>query len=80
MTQAATDYLVRAHEQRVLADVIAFFEADPSHVSVRRLGPTDAPHTLVVSMNEEQVSALVRHFGDQLIVERDRPLSLYSGQ
>ena len=70
------DNLKKLLREMLTAD-LAFIEADPSHVNVRRLGPTDAPHTLVVSMNEQQVNALVDHFGDQLIVERDRPLSLY---
>jgi hypothetical protein len=61
----------------VLAQVIAFIEADPAFTLVRRIGPANAPHTLVVSMTESQAAMLAQQFPDELIVERDRPLTLY---
>ena len=73
------DYLVRARQPGVLARVAAFVEADPSMTLARQLGPPDEPHTLVVSMAEQQAASLKQHFAGQLIVERDRPLTLYPG-
>jgi hypothetical protein len=61
----------------VLAQVITRIEADPAITIVRRIGPPDEPHTLVASMAEARAAALGQQFAGQLIVERDRPLTLY---
>jgi hypothetical protein len=71
------DYLVRARQPGVLARAIAGIEADPAITIMRRIGPSDEPHTLVASMAEAQAAALRQQFAGQLIVERDRPLALY---
>jgi hypothetical protein len=52
-------------------------EADPAINIVRRIGPSDEPHTLLASMAEAQATALKQQFAGELIIERDRPLTLY---
>jgi hypothetical protein len=71
------DYLVRARQPGVLARAITRIEADPGITIVRRIGPSDEPHTLVASMADAQAAALRQQFAGELIVERDRPLTLY---
>jgi hypothetical protein len=71
------NYLVRARSASTLASAIAFIESDPSFTLVRRLGPHDEPHTLVVAMTEEGATLLRQRFADELIVERDRPLTAF---
>ena len=71
------DYLVRARQPGVLARVTTHVEADPAITVLRKLGPSGEPHTLVVSMAEAQAAALEQQFSGELIVERDRPLTLY---
>jgi hypothetical protein len=71
------DYLVRARQPGVLARVITRMEADPAINIVRRIGPPDEPHTLLASMAEAQAAALKQQFAGELIIERDRPLTLY---
>jgi len=71
------DYLVRARQPGVLTQAVTRIEADPAITIVRRIGPSDEPHTLVASMAEAQAAALRQQFAGELIVERDRPLTLY---
>lgn len=71
------DYLVRARQPDVLARAITRIEADPAITIVRKIGPPAEPHTLVASMAEAQAAALKQQFAGELIVERDRPLTLY---
>ena len=76
-SSTADDYLVSALEADVLAQVIALIEADRSFKLLRRMGPVNKPHTLLVSMDEDHAALLMQRFPDQLLVERDRPLSMY---
>jgi hypothetical protein len=69
------DYLVRARQPGALARAITTIDADPAITIMRRIGPSDEPHTLVASMAEAQAAALRQQFAGQ--VERDRPLALY---
>jgi hypothetical protein len=71
------DYLVRARQPGVLARVITRMEADPAITIARTIGPPEQPHTLLASMAEAQAEALKQQFAGELIVERDRPLTLY---
>ena len=71
------DYLVRARQPGVLTQAVTRIEADPAITIVRRIGPSNEPHTLVASMAEAQAAALRQQFAGELIVERDRPLTLY---
>jgi hypothetical protein len=71
------DYLVRARPPTTLAGVMAFIATDPAFTLVRQMGPPDEPHTLVVSTSDEGAAALRQRFANELIVERDRPLTLF---
>ena len=71
------DYLVRARQPGVLARAITRIEAEPTITIVRRMGPPDEPHTLLASMAETQAAALKQQFAGELLIERDRPLTLY---
>jgi len=71
------DYLVRALQPEVHAQVVRVIEADPSLQIVRRIGPVQDPHTFVVNMSARQADALIQRFAGRLIVERDRPLQLF---
>lgn len=71
------DYVVQARQPGVLTRAITRIEADPAITIVRRLGPSDEPHTLVASMAEAQAATLRQQFAGELIIERDRPLTLY---
>jgi hypothetical protein len=58
------DYLVLAHQPGVLTRAITRIEADPAITIVRRIGPSNEPHTLVASMAEAQAAALRQQFAD----------------
>jgi hypothetical protein len=76
-TNERHDYLIRVRAPATLAGPAAFIAADPAFTVVRQIGPPDQPHTLVVSTTEASAAALRQRFGDELIVERDRPLTLF---
>lgn len=71
------DYLIRARAPAILARAATFIANDPSFTVLRQLGPPDEPHTLVISTSEEGAALLRQRFANELIVERDRPLTLY---
>lgn len=71
------DYLIRARPPGTCAHAMTFIAGDPDFTLVRQLGPPDEPHTLVVSMSEAGAERLRQRFGNELIVERDRPLQLF---
>ena len=71
------DYLVRAHRPALLPQVKALIVNDPSFTLLRQLGPPGEPHTLVVAMAEQDAATLQQRFPGELIVERDRPLTLF---
>jgi hypothetical protein len=71
------DYLVRARAPATLVRALEFIANDPGFTLLRRMGSADLPHTLVVSMSDAGAERLRQHFSSELIVERDRPLSLF---
>ena len=73
-----SQYLVRALQPDIQAQVSSLLEADPSIDILRRLGPLDGTHTLVVSMSAHQADALKKRFAGQLVVERDSPLTPFT--
>lgn len=76
-TNERHDYLIRARAPATLTGPAAFIAADPAFSLVRQMGPPDQPHTLVVATTEESAAALRQRFGAELLVERDRPLTLF---
>jgi hypothetical protein len=71
------DHLVRVRDAAVLPQLVQFIEVDLRTPIARRLGPATDPHTLVVAITDDQAALLRQRFGNQVIVEPDRPLSLY---
>jgi hypothetical protein len=70
-------YLVRARPPSTLAPLIAHLETNRAGTIVRRMGPAHDPHTLLISTTREQAADLAQRFAGTIIVEPDRPLSLY---
>ncbi|HYD94056.1 MAG TPA: hypothetical protein VEC01_01930 [Noviherbaspirillum sp.] len=73
-------YIVRAEDPKKLAEFIFESEADPELELADLIGPAGAPHTAVFLMPHEKAKALQERFctsSDRLIIERDRPLSLF---
>ena len=75
---ARQSFLVRARQPGVLARVIDSIEEAEFAQIDRRLGPADEPHTLVVSMTEQQAQVLAQRYAGQVIIEKDRPLQSFS--
>lgn len=77
-TPARQRYLVRSRgDNRALHELIP--RLDPTIRVIDRIGPSDDPHTLVLEMSAAAAAALgesLRQDG-RLILERDRPLSLF---
>lgn len=71
------DYLIRGRTPEALARAMTFIATAPAFTLVRQLGPSDQPHTLVVSTSDAAAESLRQHFAGELIVERDRPLNLF---
>lgn len=73
-------FLIRAVGDAVpLADFIAAVGADPSIAIVDRIGPPGQPHTVVADMSHDRARSLEQNFSlsHQLMIEPDRPLSLF---
>ncbi len=83
MTASPIRYIVRARDERDASDALAAFmrsiDGDPHIALVDRIGPHDQPHTLVISVAQDQAAALEARMRQtpQLVFERDRPLSLF---
>lgn len=71
------DYLVRARSPSTLATVIHYVTNHPAYALLRTVGPVAEPHTLLIATSEAGAATLQQHFGDELIVERDRPLQMF---
>lgn len=72
-------YIVRARgPTAALAAFIDSIRDDPDIVLVDTIGPAGQAHTAVVDIAPGQVAQFERRFlhSDELIVERDQPLSL----
>jgi hypothetical protein len=75
-------YIVRSEDSGQLAEFIKSIESDPDATLVDVIGPRDAPHTAVVDLSDNKARALEQQFRDaktQMIIEPDRPLSLFDG-
>lgn len=72
-------YIVRSEDPRLLAEFIDEAKIDPELELVDTIGPVGAPHTAVFLMQDEKARALQQRYGEsnQIIIERDRPLSLF---
>ena len=71
-------YIVRSEDTKHLADFIDESKSDPELELVDLIGPAGAPHTAVFVIPHEKAAALEQRFGkSRLIIERDRPLSLF---
>jgi hypothetical protein len=73
-------YIIRARETP--AALAAFLDSivhDPDIALVDTIGPPGHVHTAVIEVKEEKALMLERRLSNstQLIIERDRPLSLY---
>ncbi len=67
----AQRYLIQSNIADQLADVMQQL----GHAVIEKIGPPNAPHTLVANLNRQQLAALTQHFS-QLNIEPDQPLSL----
>ena len=67
----AQRYLIQSNIADQLADVL--HQLGPA--VIEKIGPPNAPHTLVANLNRQQLAALTQRFS-QLNIEPDQPLSL----
>lgn len=75
-------YIVRSEDGRQLADFIKSIESDPDARLLDVIGPRDQPHTAVVDLSDDRARTLEQQFRNaktQMIIEPDRPLSLFDG-
>ena len=73
-------YIIRATADAApLAAFLATIKDDPSVELIDTIGPRDQPHTVVVEISHDMARRLEQRFGNskQLIIEPDRPLSLF---
>lgn len=73
-------FIVRArNEGGTLADFLAMIDKEPALELVDTIGPAQQPHTAVVAVNPDQAPSFEQRFHNspQLMIERDRPLSLF---
>jgi hypothetical protein len=76
-------YIIRAVDDGpVLAAFLAGIRANPALKLVDTIGPQGQPHTAVVETDAETAEQLKQSFrnSNQLMIEPDRPLSLFDGQ
>jgi hypothetical protein len=77
-------YIIRAKADskpiaEILAEILAAFGNDPAIKVVDTIGPAGRQHTVVAEMPHDTARSLEQRFhnANQLIIEPDRPLSLY---
>src|SRR5262245_37619596 len=70
-------YTVISRDPVLLVLVAKTIRDNPLTILLDELGPSDQPHTLVVSMTEQEAANLKQLFGDRLVIERDKPLTLF---
>lgn len=72
-------YMVRARDDGALVQFMRSIEGDPDITLIDSIGPQQQPHTLVVSVAHDKAAALEARVRlvPQLVLERDRPLSLF---
>lgn len=73
-------YIVRAAgDSAPLQGFIAGLQGEPAIQLVEAIGPAQQPHTVVIQTDEATAQQLAQRFSstNQLMIEPDRPLSLF---
>lgn len=72
-------FIVRGRGNGALTDFLAMINNDPAIELVDTIGPEQGPHTAVVAVAPEQALSFEQRVRNlqQLMIERDRPLSLF---
>jgi hypothetical protein len=73
-------YIIRARETpAAVAAFLASIREDPDIAVVDTIGPPGQAHTAVIEVKDEKALMFERRLSNstQLIIERDRPLSLF---
>jgi hypothetical protein len=75
-------YIIHSDDPQAVANFIEQARADSELELADTIGPPGAPHTAVFVMPHEKAQALQQQFAapnanNRLIIERDRPLSLF---
>jgi hypothetical protein len=73
-------YIVRSDNPMQLHAFITSIGADPRMALIDTIGPPEQPHTVIVSMPHDMAHTLQERYANQLIIEPDRPLSLFGEQ
>jgi hypothetical protein len=75
-------YIIRSEDSASLTDFIKTVTGEPGMTLVDVIGPAEQPHTAVVDMPHDKARSLEQQFRSaktQMIIEPDRPLSLFNG-
>ncbi|HYD81063.1 MAG TPA: hypothetical protein VEC06_14750 [Paucimonas sp.] len=75
-------YIVRSEDSKQLSEFIKNTEGDDCMKLLDVIGPAEQPHTAVIEMPHEKAHSLEEQFRNaktRLIIEPDRPLSLFDG-
>jgi hypothetical protein len=76
-----THYIIRARDDGndALARFLASIRGQPDIELVKTIGPPQQPHTAVLALSAAQAQALEQRFrlNNDLMIERDRPLSMF---
>jgi hypothetical protein len=73
-------FIIRAREEgSTLTDFLAMVNSQPELEVTDTIGPAGRPHTAVISVDATHAPSFEQRFRDlqQLMIERDRPLSLF---
>ncbi len=73
-------FIIRAREEgSTLTDFLAMVNSQPELEVADTIGPPGRPHTAVISVDAAHAPSFEQRFRDlqQLMIERDRPLSLF---
>ena len=74
-----TRFIVRTRQEGgTLADFLATIQSEPQLEVVDTIGPAGSPHTAVIAVCADHALSFEQRLGNsqQLMIERDRPLSL----
>lgn len=75
-----TRFIVRARDEgTTLTDFLTTIQGEPGLELVDLIGPAGKPHTAVVAVESQYAPSFEERFrnSQQLMIERDRPLSLF---
>lgn len=73
-------FIVRTREEgSALTDFLATIASCAGHEVVDTIGPAGQPHTAVIAVDARHAPSFEQRFSNQqqLMIERDRPLSLF---